>query len=509
MNYFNYKINFAIYQFLLLLFLCFTFSCSDLPELPIASDSDTALVDPDSVQNATGLTMRKAAGSGANSTDFISPVTPIILPAGLVDREKYEMLFVDNFNTSISLDRGENPKWYGSVWWKLRTEDFYIPFSDFTAHNSASNVKIDKGLLDISYTKDGNDYHGGGIVSLKTFGYGYYEVRVKVYTNQKGFHQSFWSISPQVEVDGFELDSGKGRNIFTSCKHRWRNPYAKYKVSATEKRNFPSVDNLSWEEKIYGAWRTLGYEWLPDRINFYIDGVKTNTFFNKDSYGNDLDVYAPSNVCITGMPWKVFKSDVLPSEIYPNASMQVDRFTYSAKKLPGVNLLGNGDFELHYPASNAFRANYCPSWGDSMRFDSDIVPNFGLPSNANLINNTKLVIGTGFVGNWFYKLQKNAFIQQTLFYIPDGKYTLTAKVRCGNPDENSGDEAVMLVRNGDGDVIASKSISTTSGNDWVTITLKDVEVVDNTAQIIFKTRFGFNASTRNYLLVDDVSFSAQ
>lgn len=446
--------------------------------------------------------MRIAASSGANSTD--SPFTSF-KPS--VD---YEMLFADRFINN-NIDTANN-------WWNYRTDSIFYPYTSFTGYSSASNVSIASSLLNIKFNKVNDKYYGGGVMSDKEFGYGFYELRVKVYTNQLGFHQSFWSKSPQVEVDGFELESGttSGHNVFKNCKHRWLSSHKKYITNSTEESNFVTVGNYvssgGWQPTD-GVWKTLSYEWLPDRINFYVDGVKKNTFYNKDTYNNDLNVYAPSNVYITGLPLRFQLSDVMPTTTEANASMQVENFAYSAKKLPGVNLLGNSDFELQYAAyQNTSTAPNLASWSDYAVQYNNTMYNNGVITNTNVLSNS------GISSSYALKLENNAVARQYLYYIPDGKYTLSAWIKCSNPNYDLGDRIQMLVRGGDYQYLTAKYNNATDGtqskktiinahSSWVNIKLEDVEVVDNTARIIFYTQF-YGGRT-GYMLVDNVTFTAQ
>ena len=86
-------------------------------------------------------------------------------------------------------------------------------------NSKQENVKVASledgtGCLQINFTCDSalsteKQFKGGGVVSTHNFGYGYYEVRVKLYGGTKelsGLHQSFWSMG----LTGTNEGEGKG-----------------------------------------------------------------------------------------------------------------------------------------------------------------------------------------------------------------------------------------------------------------------------------------------------------
>ncbi len=475
------KLNTTI---ILVLFLLATISCKK------SYDSGTSEV----LERSTF----SLAASGANSSNdtFIS-----FKPSA-----SYQMLFTDRFDAN-NIDQNNN-------WWNYRTESIYYWYTGFTGYSRSANVTVGASKLNISFDKTNNQYFGGGIISDKEFGYGYYEARVKVYTHQYGFHQSFWSKSPQVEVDGFELDSK--HNEFRNCKHRWLPSHIKYNLTSTQHANAAYIGNnmagSSWQASD-GVWKTLGYEWLPDRVNFFVDGQLNNTFFNTDSYGNNLDVYAPSNLYITGLPLQLQQSDVLPTIPETYASMQVENVAYSAKRLPSVNLLGNNSFELLYNQNaNAATAPNAPSWSDYAITYNGSTLYGGVITNTNIVNNDVKV------GSYALNLVNSAVARQYLYYLPNGKYTLSAWIKCSNPNFSLGDKVQMIVLGGDYQLLNAKLNNTVDGavskrtvqyqqSSWININIEDIEVVDNTARIAFYVKF--NSGRTGWLQVDDVKFYAQ
>lgn len=113
----------------------------------------------------------------------------------------YKLVFEDNFdgdtlNTQV---------------WRYRL-DHRTGMGYMDGLNRAENVYVKDGKLYIECRQeviDGkNQNTGGGIISLKDFGYGYYECLSKPFMGGRGVHTSFWqrgSSTPNNNI--FEIDS--------------------------------------------------------------------------------------------------------------------------------------------------------------------------------------------------------------------------------------------------------------------------------------------------------------
>ncbi len=129
----------------------------------------------------------------------------------------YVLDFFDEFNnTEIDTTK-----------WAFRTD------SKHWSTQLKRNVELKNGLLYLNLKKEKSldkNYTGGGIISLDTFRYGYYETRVKI-PEGEGWHTSFWLMKhnrlgntdpsiTEIEIDVFENDS-KHPTGYEIAFHKW------------------------------------------------------------------------------------------------------------------------------------------------------------------------------------------------------------------------------------------------------------------------------------------------
>ena len=267
------------------------------------------------------------------------------LPPDLAKLYGSRPAYQDEFNgTSVN-----QADWYYRI-----TEPSYTG-----GYGTADAVTESAGSLHLNYSKrdvsgDGvADFVGGGIISRQLFGYGFYQVRARLYDGTAPLHTSFWSMGlrkdisgagaasdPRInqdiadsvfpennqlfEIDGFEHDSpdslGQG-NIPQSQGTDWaRSPY---KSGAELGVNFTD-------------WNVYGYEYTPQSIKFYINGILR---FTVDNAATKYQ-YNPMNLWLTALPY------------FPEAGQSVtpgssdfDYFRYYNRPLQGANLLGNPSFD--------------------------------------------------------------------------------------------------------------------------------------------------------------------
>ena len=148
--------------------------------------------------------------------------------------------------------------------------------------NDPANVTVGSGVMHIALKRETNgdtDYTCGGIISKKTFGYGYYETRAKLWS-ELGWHSAFWQMgladyvpdAPQYkgpynrfnEIDGFEIDSHAPSTIQQHT--HWTVP-----------QHIGNPGGVYAGPNSADGYHTYGYEWLPSEIRFYVDGVLNRT----------------------------------------------------------------------------------------------------------------------------------------------------------------------------------------------------------------------------------------
>jgi len=163
--------------------------------------------------------------------------------------------------------------------------------------NEPGNVTVGEGVMHIALEKETSgdtDYTCGGIISKKTFGYGYYETRARLW-GERGWHSAFWQMgladyvpdTPSYkgpynrfnEIDGFEIDSHAPSTIQQHT--HWTVP-----------QHIGNPGGVYAGPDSSDGYHTYGYEWLPSEIRFYVDGVLNRTL----AYPGP---HAPQNVWLT------------------------------------------------------------------------------------------------------------------------------------------------------------------------------------------------------------------
>ncbi|MER7176995.1 family 16 glycosylhydrolase [Streptomyces mesophilus] len=156
--------------------------------------------------------------------------------------------------------------------------------------NSPDNVSVSEGLMRIALKREdrnGKEYTCGGVISKRTFGYGYYETRARLWGDQ-GFHSAMWTTgladyvpdTPKYkgpnnrvnEIDGFEVDSHKP-DEFTQVSH-WFVPHH----VGNPGRPYTGPDSSD-------GYHTYGFEWTPTEVRYYIDGKLTQTLPKAGPHG--------------------------------------------------------------------------------------------------------------------------------------------------------------------------------------------------------------------------------
>lgn len=136
------------------------------------------------------------------------------------------------------------------------------------------NVSVGGGYLTITQKKEqyaGKEYTGGGLISRKSFRYGYYETRAKTSAGS-GWHPAFWAMAGdgtttfpsyrRTEIDGFEYNMHEPRKIHQNV-HGWKADGTKTTRGSAYDVGFDSS----------AAFHTYGFEWAETQVKFYVDGV--------------------------------------------------------------------------------------------------------------------------------------------------------------------------------------------------------------------------------------------
>ncbi|WP_316837286.1 hypothetical protein [Pedobacter nutrimenti] len=372
-----------------------------------------------------------------------------------------------------------------------QSEWFYRHNSQLFAggFNRKENVSVitkdGVGYLDIAYKKDTDynkdgvsDLSGGGVISTKTFGYGYYEARIKFYKGSKGLHQSFWNhglgidvnetgdtayseaakrdLRPTdnvaIEIDGIELDSymNYGKTNY------WFNKKACDCIPESTAAAFNRFDPAYMD---LDGWINVGFEWLPGMVKYYINGVE------RYRYSFTTPSYAAMEVWLTALANNIwFKGEPLPG-----ASMKVDYFRYYHKPLY-ANLIGNYSFEFDGRATESVR-----NW---IIYD-------GIYNNEKTDGCRVVYDGTAYDGKGYLQQDGRSDVpfiasRYELNYIPNGTYTLTAWVK---RSEGMKKATMSVLQPG----AKSFDLSIPPTNNWTKITLDNIVIKSNTATVEFNT----------------------
>lgn len=212
------------------------------------------------------------------------PVHPADLAADPVPSQAppgYELAWADEFDGVTQQGTGLD-----------ESEWFYREGDKAICTNQPENVSVDDGLLHIRFQELDQPYGDiitscGGVVSKRWFGYGYYEVRAKLW-GERGFHSAFWTTGlsayiPDVpdytgphnrinEIDGFEVDSHAPEKL--AYHSHWFMP-----------GHVGNQGNLVTQENSSTAYHTYGFEWTPTEVRFYTDGDLTYTLDKAGPHG--------------------------------------------------------------------------------------------------------------------------------------------------------------------------------------------------------------------------------
>lgn len=387
-------------------------------------------------------------------------------------------VFSDEFNDS-TIDR---TKWY--------FRDVERDINNITAYQRPENVTEISGFLRLKYAQENVDadpaleYTGGGVISRKLLGYGYYETRARLYTTTTGLHTSFWSMGLRstaytrdsllaqdiaddlvpnhnqiFELDGFEHDSPNEIDFGT----------VKQAVNAIFLRSGDkSGSDLGVD---LGEWVVYGYDLAPDTIRYYVNGVLRFTI-NRSSHPW---FFNPMNVWLTALPYQGGVT------LVTEGSSDFDYVRFWSKSYPGTNRLGNPSFDV-VPTSG-LDSNLPPSWIESYTDTASKLTMSGPYNGGYALIQTST-------------LPYLVTTKQNLQYLPNGTYKLTARVRSSG---GQADAKMRVLNYGAAERIAPIAAAAT----WTQITIDNIVVTNGAATVAFTSDAGAN----QWIMVDDVVFS--
>ncbi len=401
-------------------------------------------------------------------------VTPSLAPVG------YTLAFADEFDgTALN-----TANWYYRI-----TDGKYVQ-----GYMRSPNVSVTGGTLHLRYGYEavpgvsGNQYTGGGVISRPRFGYGYYEVRAKLYNAYSGAHTSFWSMGlrkgdvgaafdPQIntdidagmlpehaqihEIDGFEHDSGQGMDMGTQHQSNG---------TVTLRTGAKSAAQLGID---FAAWNIYAWELTPTNTRFYLNGV-LKLDVPTASYPSP---FAPANFWLSLLP---YSANPNPSSLPGFSEFDYFHF-YAPTGLLGANLLANSSFDV-LPLTNP-PTSLVSGWQENYDKSASNIIVTGAHSGTRALRQGLASAYT-------------VTDKQDLRYIPNGTYQLTAYVKCSGGQS----QAVMRVLN-QGAAEIDQNIGTLAN--WTQITIGNIVVTSGQATIAFSSI----GSGGQSLDIDDVVFA--
>ncbi len=396
--------------------------------------------------------------------------------ASLPPDPSYVLLFADEFDGATLNEKD----WV----YRLDRRGGEANFSGINGLNRKENVRVSGGLLRVRVDQeilDGKKENtGGGIITKKRFGYGYYECRYRPLMDGKGgVHTAFWQRGPQLNVLAgqlldpttpaqnilFEIDSSEIDNP------KWEGTNNLYDVIAPKGMS----DGYPWPARFHipikpleGGWFIDAYEYTPEGIIFYDNHVEVARI----RYDR---IRAQQNIWLTALNGF---GTIKDTSIYPGES-DFDYFRYYAKDYPGANLIANEGFEYNLDSVDPQEPIAWLETGD--------------------VEAGRVVDGEAFLAAC--KLRHSSdkpyktVTSQTLHYILDGDYAASAMVR------SSGGQRVARFSVGSPGG-ASVSVAITASSAWTRILIPTANIVGNEATIAIES----DADAGQWVEVDDVQF---
>jgi hypothetical protein len=305
---------------------------------------------------------------------------------------------------------------------------------------------------------------GGGVISKHNFGYGYYECLSKPFMAGHGVHSSFWQrggANPNnniFEIDSYEIDAGTWvatNNLYVDLAPNKTLKYTPWPHRAQVPFTFRP-----------DGWFLDAYEFTPEGVIFYDNGKVVA----KAEYP---ELNAHQMVWLTALNG-VGKVD---STAFP-AETVYKYFRYYAKDYPGVTILPNGNFEYNTNRTDLTK----PVCWLPVGTEGAVM----VVAGNTFRDGYKLRIGHG--------AKHTASVTQTLEYIMNGTYQLTAQVR-----SSGGQKQALLQAYGFGG--KETSIPILKADQWTSVSLP-VQVVNNTVTIAVTS----DGEADQWLEIDDIKF---
>ncbi|WP_305768054.1 family 16 glycosylhydrolase [Candidatus Epulonipiscium viviparus] len=398
---------------------------------------------------------------------------------GFAPHENYDLVYADEFDgDELNLDE-----------WKYRTGKRYPTGSQNYPENVS--LKDDKLVIEYGYEDRVGDTNeatltGGGVLSKKLFGYGYYEAKAKLFGETGGLHSSFWIFGQNgdnktqpknngiLEIDFYEVDSGKPYKVGTNTHFKVGEQVTMGGYTQDGKPVVhPEIDTSAQEF-------VMGVEWLPNQINWYLDGELFRTVKNPYLYG-------PQIMWITALASYNFDKEIIVDKLPGESYWEYFRF-YNID-LVGVNMLANPSFEYND------QSDFKPEHKKDKKFPVGWYTKG--KDMATAINVT--MTNESYEGESILRHGAEKDYEVTTYihvpFLPNETFTFTAMVR--NPDGGNH----TLTASGEGMAETSVAIPKTAPGVWQEVKLENIKVEKGEAVVGITS----SAAAGQYLDIDSVS----
>lgn len=331
--------------------------------------------------------------------------------------------------------------------------------------NEEENVAIANGLtvrMDYITIENQVVYTGGGLISKDLFGYGYYEVKGTLFGGTGGLHSSFWSMGmgggdgvtmPKkniiLEIDGYEVDSGRPSLIGTNLHY----------YIGGQKTIGGQIGTLDYEPFDTSKESfVLGYEWLPNQLNWYLNGTLIRRIKNPKFYG-------PQNVWLTALASDYFDRHICLESLPGESSWAY--FRYYNLPLNGVNMVVNSSFEYVDSQDTSIPIGWYKS---------------GNQPEASMVLQTDMAYDGDYVLRHYHEQDYDVNTWLKISFLPAGTYTFEAKVKTTDSKGHT------IVISSEHSQTYNLSIPSDDNNQWQTVLLKHIGVTSGECKIMFSSK---------------------
>lgn len=302
--------------------------------------------------------------------------TPTSIESPLVSNPEYKpgwiLMFQDEFNgTAI-----DSTKWNKSENMHGNNPNTHLDYERQFNRAHGSNFEVSNGTLKIKAIKE--NYHGvwcdswvngqctqinafdyqytsGFMESLKTYGYGYYEIKCKIPKGQS-FWPAFWIFSnPWHEIDFYEnADCGENGQF-----HVGTNFHVVNSVSG----NCPDPTNGSFEipvsQNLADNFYTIGVDWRENAMKWYVNNHLARAVFDPEC---ELFVTNPGKIILNLAIEGWTRGSYLSSITFPGI-FEIDYVRVYQKNNMEDSIRNNDPESRHYeiifpnPNNGIFRVN--------------------------------------------------------------------------------------------------------------------------------------------------------